>query len=230
MKNTVKRIVKERVFSRFILRNHVLSSQVNQKVVAFTFDDGPSPLTTHQLVDLFAEFQGKASFFFQGNNAEEHPEIVRYAFCSGGDIANHSYNHPHYDKVGAREMVRQIARTNAILKNITGVQPAFLRPPGHRFTQWQAFVIWARFHQLIVEANLAPMDWKHPDAESLSQFIVENVQPGTIVCLHDASPITVKALERVLPILSADGYKFLSLSELKAMGKFSPYRRMLVKY
>ena len=62
MTNIVKRIVKERVFSRFILRNHVLSSQVNQKVVAFTFDDGPSPQTTHQLVDLFAEFQGKASF------------------------------------------------------------------------------------------------------------------------------------------------------------------------
>lgn len=230
MLNIVKRIVKERVFSRFILRNHVLSACVNSKVVAFTFDDGPSPQTTRQLVDLFAKYQGKASFFFQGNNAEAYPEIVRYAFLAECDVANHSYDHPHYDKVGTREMVRQIARANAILKDITGRQPEFLRPPGHRFTQWEAFVIWARFHQLIVEANLTPMDWQHPDAESLGQFIAEKVQPGTIVCLHDASPVTVKALEKVLPILSSEGYKFVSLSELKTIGRFTPYRRLLVKY
>lgn len=222
-------MVKERVFSRFILRNHVLSALVNRKVVAFTFDDGPSPQTTRQLVDLFAEYQGKASFFFQGNHAEAHPELVRYALDAGCNIGNHSYSHPHYDKVGTREMVRQIWKTNAILKEITGKVPEFLRPPGHRFTQWQAFVIWARFHQLIVEANLAPMDWSQSDAEVLCKFIGEYVQPGAIICLHDASPVTVKALEKLLPILSTAGYKFLSLSELKAIGRFTPYRHLLVK-
>ncbi len=222
--------MKERVFSRFILRNHILSAQVDQKVVAFTFDDGPSPQTTRQLVNLFAGYQGKASFFFQGNHAEAYPELVRYALDAGCSIGNHSYSHPHYDKVGTREMVHEIWKTNAILKNITGKVPEFLRPPGHRFTQWQAFVIWARFHQLIVEANLAPMDWKCTDAEALSKIIEEYVQPGAIVCLHDASLTTVKALERVLPILSTAGYKFLSLSELKSIGSFTPFRRLLVKF
>lgn len=228
MSNILENIRSKQLVSRFVLKNHVFSAQVSEKVVAFTFDDGPSPDTTRRLVDLFAKYQGRASFFFQGNHAEQYPDIVRYAHAAGCSVCNHSYDHPLYDQVGTREMLRQIRKTNDILENITGEKVDFLRPPGHRFTQWEAFVMWLTCRQLIVQANITPMDWTHLPPDALASFLCRYMMPGAIVCLHDASVDTVTALEMALPSLQEQGYRFVSLAEMKQMSKFSPYRNIIV--
>lgn len=228
MSSIAKKINAKRIISRFVLRNHVYSAKVNRKVVAFTFDDGPSQETTTRLVDLFAQYQGKASFFFQGNRAELHSDIVLYAHRAGCSIGNHSYDHSLYDQIGASEMLRQIRKTNQILTSITGESPRFLRPPQHRFTQWEAIQIWLKTHQLIIEANLTPMDWTGLPPSDLADFLSANIQPGAIVCLHDASESTVQALQEALPRLKKMGYDFLSLAEMQKEGRFSPYRQIIV--
>lgn len=224
MRRVVEKIRINQIVSRFILRNHVFSAKVSEKLVAFTFDDGPSPNTTLRLVDLFAKYQGHASFFFQGNHAEQYPDIVKYAHAAGCSVCNHSYDHPLYNQVGTREMLRQIRKTNDILENITGEKVKFLRPPGHRFTQWQSLIIWLCCRQLIVQANITPMDWTNISASTMADFFCQYIKPGAIVCLHDASHRTVEALELALPVLYQQGYSFVSLHEMQRKGKLIPYR------
>ncbi|MBR5895730.1 MAG: polysaccharide deacetylase family protein [Akkermansia sp.] len=212
------------IFSRFIFRNHIYSVKTNRKAVAFTFDDGPSPLTTRKLVDLFAAHNGHATFFFQGNHAEEYSTEVIYAHEHGCDVANHSYDHPSYIKVGAAETMRQIRKANNILKKYIGKRPAFLRPPYNHISQLETFLIWCTTGQKIINCNIAPTDWCGLDSDKLADFLISNMKPGAIICLHDASPSTVEALERVLPTLKQQGYDFLSLSSLFKVGTPSPLR------
>lgn len=218
--------IPNQVLSRFVWRNHFFSADITGNGVAFTFDDGPAPQSTTRLVDLFAQYNGKASFFFRGDHAEKWPDIVKYTHQAGCSVGNHSYNHPHFDKIGTCEMVRQIKKTNEILQNITGEYPIFLRPPGHRITQWETLVVKLRFRQFIMACNIAPMDWVISRAEDLAQFITSHAVSGAIICLHDFSERTITALEMALPQLKARGFSFLSLEEMLNQGSFSPYRKI----
>lgn len=225
-----KRIINAKIFSRFIIRNHVYSIKTTQKCLAFTFDDGPDPETTPHIIDLFKQFKGKATFYFQGNNAEQHPDNVLLAHQNGFGIGNHSYDHPKYTEVGILEMIRQIKKTNQILQKITGAKITTLRPPCNKITQVETLAIKLIFNQPIINCNIAPTDWSGClNEDNLSDFLVSSAKPGAIICLHDSSSSTLAALKTALPILHSQGYSFLTMDEMKLVGTFSPLRNLKVQ-
>lgn len=227
-RHCIKSLQSLQILSRFILRNHVFSIKTARKCIAFTFDDGPTGQITRDLVDLFEENDGKASFFFQGNHAEQYPDCVRYAAERHFTIANHSYNHPRYIDIPCNEVLKQIERTNKILMNITGVRPTMLRPPQNAISQWQALMIRLRCNQLIVNCNIAPSDWALSSAGDLADFLIHAAKPGAIVCIHDGYRNTLDALRKVLPVLRSEGYELLSMDEMLEVGSASPYRNIYV--
>lgn len=225
-----KRIAQARILSRFIIRNHIYSIKTSHKCLAFTFDDGPDPDTTPQIIDIFKQFKGKATFYFQGDNAEKYPETVNLAHMNGFSIGNHSYNHPRYTDVGILEMVRQIKKTNQILQKITGKKIATLRPPCNQITQIETLAVKLLFNQPIINCNIAPTDWGGQlDAAKLADFLIASAKPGAIICMHDASTSTLEALNKALPILHSQGYSFLSMDEMRQIGTFSPLRNLRVE-
>lgn len=224
----IRRLQRMKILSRFVLRNHVYSIKTTRKCIAFTFDDGPSEQITRDLVDLFEENEGKATFFFQGDKAEQYGDCVRYAAEHHFTVANHSYNHPRYVDIPCAEVMQQIERTNKILKDITGARPTMLRPPQHAVSQWQALMIRIRCNQLIIGCNIAPTDWPLSSPDDLAEFLIHAAQPGAIVCIHDGYPNTLNALRKALPALRSEGFELLSMDEMLEVGSASPYRNIHV--
>ncbi|MDO4221741.1 MAG: polysaccharide deacetylase family protein [Akkermansia sp.] len=230
MRYYIKRLQRMQILSRFVLRNHVFSIKTSHKCIAFTFDDGPSEQITRDLVDLFEENEGKATFFFQGDKAEQYGDCVRYAAEHHFTVANHSYNHPRYVDIPCAEVMQQIERTNKILKDITGARPTMLRPPQHAVSQWQALMIRIRCNQLIIGCNIAPTDWALSSPDDLAEFLIHAAQPGAIVCIHDGYPNTLNALRKALPALHSEGFELLSMDEMLEVGSVSPYRNININH
>nr|WP_235782028.1 polysaccharide deacetylase family protein [Paenibacillus senegalensis] len=190
-----------------------------QKVIALTFDDGPNPQTTGEILDLLNQYGAKATFFVVGYRAEMYPEIILREAKEGHELANHTYSHPYFKKTTPPSVIEaEIKRTDEILRKITGDRPALFRPPGGFYNEslvseskksGYLTVLWS-WHQ---DTN----DWKSPGVKRIVNKVVNNAQNGDIVLFHDhvnGSRQTVEALKEILPILHERGFRFVTVSEL----------------
>lgn len=204
--------------SRFqgkIVRHITLHSK--QKVLALTFDDGPWPSTTSQILDILQQNQTKATFFFTGSNLQRLPQMGKRVIAEGHAIGNHTWHHWHrpMDEFTAR---REIEDTDRILKKITGVKTFLFRPPNgflyngladYALKQKDVVVIWS------VDAG----DWHNHgvSVERLVSCVVERVKPGDIILMHDGGgdrSKTVQALPKIIDQLAQRGYQFVTVPEI----------------
>jgi peptidoglycan-N-acetylglucosamine deacetylase len=195
-----------------------------EKVVALTFDDGPSPHNTPALLELLARHQVKASFFMVGRNIEAHRELAARVLAKGHQLGNHSYSHKRLVLRSPSFIQEEISRTDALLREL-GVQGEILfRAPFGK----KLFVLpWllAREHRKHITFDVVPDDHATQDAALLTSRILEATRPGSIILLHDgwgAKPGTLEAAGRVIEHLKAQGYRFVTVSELLALGQGAP--------
>lgn len=180
------------------------------KQIAFTFDDGPGD-NTEMLLDGLRDRDAKASFFLIGSKAEKNPELVARIYEEGHLIGNHTYSHVNLRKCSKAEAEAQIEKTNAVIKEITGESPAFIRPPYGAYTG----LMLERIDEIPVLWSMCPKDWEHEDDEDyICNYIVEHAKDGQIVLLHDPRPATVPAVLRAMDILREEGYEFVRADEL----------------
>jgi peptidoglycan/xylan/chitin deacetylase (PgdA/CDA1 family) len=187
------------------------------RVIAITFDDGPSPKLTPMLLDMLAERKIKATFFVVGQNAAEYPEILERMAAEGHEIGNHSWSHPALTGLGAAGVKSQMEKTNAAIKAATGRDTVVMRPPfgatnaalNKRFAE--------TFGMKVILWSVDPLDWKYRNAARVRSHILANTAPGAIILAHDIHPSTVAAMPGTLDALLAQGYKFATVSELIAM-------------
>ena len=192
---------------------------VDGPYIAMTFDDGPSEKLTPKLLDLLAAHHIKATFFVIGQNAADHPEIVRRAVREGHEIANHSWSHPNFGKMSDEGVRRDLQKTDDAIKNAAGVRPTLLRPPYGSITARQKKWIHDEFGYQIVLWDVDPLDWKRPGPAVVCHRIVKETRPGSIVLSHDIHPGTIEAMPSTLDQLEAKGFKFVTVTELIRMAK-----------
>lgn len=199
-------------------RQHAYNSvDTNRKVVAMTFDDGPSPKLTPKLLDLLKERGVKATFYVVGTNAAAYPEILQRMIAEGHEIGNHSWNHPALNRMGEAAVKSQLDRTEAAIVKATGIKPATMRPPygatnaklNKRFDE--------EFGMKVIMWSVDPLDWKYRNADRVTREIVQGATPGGIILVHDIHSSSVAAMPGTLDQLAAQGYEFATVSELLAM-------------
>lgn len=198
------------------VRSGTFVVHTNQKVVALTFDDGPDPIFTEPILNLLEQKHAKATFFVIGNNAHQNPSLLRRMVKEGDEIGNHSYTH-NYNQI---KMIEEIKKTNKVVYDATGVHTHFYRPPGGFASKSQIAAIKNKGY-IVTLWNVDSKDWREPGVDRIINNVLNKISPGAIVLFHDgggARNQTVQALGRIIDVLRADGYHFVTLSELSGFG------------
>lgn len=183
----------------------------NGKYVALTFDDGPSGKFTRRLLAGLEERDVKATFFLCGYRIKEYPDTAQMIFDGGHEIALHGYSHDCMGDMSASRVAQEIRDTQALLP--PGSEPVFLRPPGGISSD--------AVKQAAKEAGLAiltwsldPRDWATSDKDTIVRTVVNKVQDGDVILLHDMTTSSVNAALEIVDILQDRGYTFVTVSEL----------------
>jgi polysaccharide deacetylase family sporulation protein PdaB len=183
------------------------------KIIALTFDDGPSNEFTKKYVDLLKSMNINGTFFVIGKNAEKHPELLKYIYENGNEIGLHSYSHPFLPKLTPEQMVDELYKTQEIVYNATGEKPSLFRPPYGAYNK-TLLQISNALGLHVVLWSVDPDDWKKPGIESIVNRILLHVKPGSVILLHEGKPETFAALPQIIQKLKAEGYNFLTVSNL----------------
>ncbi len=182
----------------------------DKKLVALTFDDGPSWNKTEKLLDGLRERNAKVSFFMLGSRIKGQEKLVKRIYDEGHTIGSHSYEHKNFHNTDLLEALEDINKTNQMLKEITGVWPRYLRPPYGNYTKElldetdMSFILW----------NVDSLDWKKKNSDKIAQYIIETAQDGDIVLLHDLYDTSIEGAFKAIDELSKEGFAFVSLDEL----------------
>lgn len=193
-----------------------------EKMVSITFDDGPHPVFTPQILEILAKYNAKATFFVVGNKVELYPDILKRIKKEGHEIANHTDKHIYGGNLTSARLTTELEKTDEIIQRITGDKPTLYRPVGGLYNNLiintalkngKIVILWS-WHQ-------DPEDWKKPRASKIAKHITKSVQPGNIILLHDwidsgvtQTSQTVKALESIMEFLSQNGYECVTVTEL----------------
>ena len=181
----------------------------NKKMVALTYDDGPS-IYTPRILKILKENDSVATFFVVGNRVPTYSDTVKTACDMGCEIGNHTYEHKCLTRLSEAEVRRQISRTNKNVKKVTGQTPVIMRPTGGatntNVKKWVGMpsIIW----------SIDTLDWKTRNADSTKRAVLDHVKDGDIVLMHDLYSATATASETIIPELVRRGYQLVTVSEL----------------
>jgi peptidoglycan/xylan/chitin deacetylase (PgdA/CDA1 family) len=190
--------------------------ETNKKVVALTFDDGPSPNNTIDILNLLNEYSIKATFFMIGQNIERYPEIASAVFKSGHDIGNHTYSHQR-TLFGSVDFFRdEIQRTDELIRKIGYQEEIFFRPPfGKKLINLPLAL--KELEKTTVTWDVDSKDTKNQDPNWLKSKVLTNIEPGSIILFHDGfskKEGTITTIRAVIEELKKQGYTFLTINEL----------------
>jgi peptidoglycan/xylan/chitin deacetylase (PgdA/CDA1 family) len=186
--------------------------------IAMTFDDGPSEKLTPELLDILAAHHIRATFFVIGENAAEHPAILQRAAREGHEIGNHSWSHPAFAKMSDEKVRTELQKTDDVIREALGGRPVLMRPPYGSITARQKRWIHDEFGYRVILWDVDPLDWKRPGPSVIMNRILKETRSGSIILSHDIHPGTIKAMPETFDQLQAKGFKFVTVSELIAMG------------
>jgi peptidoglycan/xylan/chitin deacetylase (PgdA/CDA1 family) len=208
----LREVVNSSTFQLF--GDYVARVDTEEKVVAMTFDDGPDPRHTPRFLDVLDHHRVKATFFMIGRNVERYPEVARDVLRRGHEIGNHSYSHPKLVLMTPRRVRKEIEDTDALLRGIGVAGPIHFRPP-HAAKFIVLPLVLNDLQKLSVLGDVDPQEWKRPSAAVMTETILRQVRPGSIIGLHDPMGAdSLETLQRVLPALAAQGYRFETVSAL----------------
>lgn len=215
----------------------------SDKKLALTFDDGPDPQWTPQILDILKAKQVKATFFVIGENAEAYPELVQREVAEGHDVGNHTFTHPNLDDTPAPAVVLELNATQRLFQALTGRSLRLFRPPylGDAEPSDEADLQPVELAQSVgyitVGMHVDPQDWELPGVPAIVHRVLATVHAtnpdirGNILLFHDAGgdrSQTVAALPLVIDALKAQGYKFVSVAELAGLTRAQAMPRLPV--
>lgn len=197
--------------------NHVDTEEL---VVALTYDDGPNPPFTNQLITLLERFQIKATFFVTGEKASEYSDTVKLLVCAGHELGNHSYSHQKMIWKTPSFIQSEINKTDQILHKMGVKNKINFRAPYGLKLLVLPYIL-SKLGKQNILWDVDSKDYQESNPEVIANNVVENVSPGSIILLHDGSAegrsdrsVTITATEILIQKLQAQGYKFKTVSEL----------------
>ncbi|MDD5019546.1 MAG: polysaccharide deacetylase family protein [Candidatus Omnitrophica bacterium] len=211
----------------FVRRGTIYREEVGEKVVALTFDDGPSPVWTSKILDVLKEADVRATFFMLGEHVEKYPDVARRVVAEGHDIGNHTYDHRVLlTYFNVRKLENEIRRTEGIIQKVTGVTTRYFRPPKAWMTAREKKLIRSMGYEIVLW-SLNSKDWVTFDDKYMIKYLMHHVRPGDIILFHDSGGAfsteggdrdeTVLAVMRLIERLKEKGWKFVTVTELLSM-------------
>lgn len=178
--------------------------------IAITFDDGPHPYYTEQLLDGLKERGVHATFFVTGEHAQLHPDIIRRMQEEGHLIGNHTYSHMQLDSQNAESFKQEIIKTNAVIKEVTGEDTIYIRPP---YGSWNK-EFEKELNMFPVLWTIDPLDWCSSNVSCIVNTVCAKAKENDIILMHDQYKSTVTAALKIVDELMEEGYEFVTVDEL----------------
>lgn len=181
--------------------------------IALTFDDGPHSGMTEKLLALLHQEEVPATFFVVGKMAERYPQLVQIIAREGHEVSNHTYHHFRFTDVSASTALLELERTRFLIHRLTGRDTPYYRPPGGRMTpEIDAAAKRAGYH--LVLWTTQTKDVMGTPSQAIQEQIIREARDGGIVLMHSGMPNTLAALPGAIAALRAQGYRFVTVSEL----------------
>ena len=201
----------------------------SEKLIAFTFDDGPNKTYTNRILDTLENNGATATFFLVGYNIENNVETIKRAADMGCEIANHSLSHKNLMKITDPEISEQVKGPNEMVKSLAGIDIKLFRAPGGNFKG-----VTDKIGMPLIQWSIDTEDWKYKDAahknrseeqrnadlKKIADRVIEKADKGDIVLMHDIYDFTADLCEIVIPGLVEKGFRIVTVSEMyEAYGK-----------
>lgn len=189
------------------------------KLIALTFDDGPDPVQTPQILALLKRYDAKATFFVLGKWAEKYPELIVQEQREGHEVANHTFNHMYSNRsTGASKVLREMDAAEKSIIEAGAERPVLFRPPGGFYNDTLVQMAKQKGYTIVLWSwHQDTRDWASPGVGRITEKVLNNTRNGDIVLFHDkveGKSHTIAALEQILPVLQKRGYRFVTVSEL----------------
>lgn len=192
---------------------------INQAEIALTFDDGPHPVYTLDLLNVLDEYQIKASFFWLGCWVKNYPEIAQAVIQQGHWICLHGYYHQMFHKMTNEQLKKDLEKTKQEILNISDLHPNSLldvRPPNGVFTP-KTLTLLKQWGYRPVMWTVVPEDWVRPGVNIVTNRVIQQTTNGSIIVLHDGNDggqDVAASAKSIIPKLLEKGYKFVTIDQL----------------
>lgn len=199
------------IFLCFFLFCIPVRAEQAEKLVALTFDDGPSGRFTRRLLAGLEQRGAKATFLLCGYRMEQYPELTEQIFQSGHEIGLHGYSHKSMENMCRQEVMQEFEKAMALVPE--GCPVSFLRSPGGLCGNCVQAVA-ADMGLSILSWSVDPRDWATHDAGAVEKAVIRHVRDGDVILLHDMSDSSVEAALVIVDKLQKQGFRFVTVSEL----------------
>ena len=212
-KNQIAELYKE--FNGTLFR----SGPSDSKKIALTFDDGPTEVSSNQVLDILKNNDIKATFFLLGPNVLKYPQVVKRMVEEGHVVAGHSWSHPRLDKLLPEAIAKEIALTEQAIFQVTGYNIALFRPPYGSINR-EALNLLKQSGYTVVNWSVDSLDWKYPDnLDKVRNSTLKDVKGGAILLFHttagkNPSKVIGNLLPELIRTLQSRGYQFVTVDEV----------------
>lgn len=200
----------------------VWAVETEEKVISFTFDDGPDPIFTPQILEILKKNDVKCTFFTVGRQIVRFPEVAQKIAAEGHEIANHTYSHPYLDNIDLGQFKGELEKAHQTIVQYTQFQPTLFRPPGGFYNKEIIDIAKKEGYKIILWSwTQQTRDWANPGTEYIINKVLTNAKNGDIVIFHDCGgdrTQTVQALEPIITGLKEKGFQLVTVSELLTKG------------
>jgi len=184
--------------------------------IALTFDDGPHPKQTQEILNILKKYDVKATFFVVGQNTQYYPDVLRRVISDGHEIGNHTFTHPNINKSNAKTIEKELKNNHINILENYGYDIKLLRPPGGVLNK-NISIIAEKLGYKIILWDIDTKDWAHKSVNAITENVIKNTKSGSIILFHDyianGTP-TPEALDVLIPLLQKSGYTFTTVLDL----------------
>ena len=191
-----------------VIEKENVEEEEKLKKVAFTFDDGPS-IYTENLLEILKENNASATFFVIGSRINKYGHIIEKIKNDGHQIESHGVSHKAFTKLSDEELIEELKTTKELLAKYDVIQ-TMVRPPYGSVNE----KVKQNVNYPLIMWSIDTRDWEHRNSSEGTRIIIENVEDGSIILMHDLYKSTVETVKEVLPILKEKGYEFVTVSDL----------------
>ncbi|MCH5260130.1 MAG: polysaccharide deacetylase family protein [Lachnospiraceae bacterium] len=193
-----------------VAANNLTDSAEDSKKIALTFDDGPHPYYTEQLLDGLKERGVKATFFVLGKHAEQYPELVERMSEEGHLVGNHTYSHMQLNQRNSEAFKEELVKTSRLIEELTGQEVQYVRPP---YGTWNKNFE-EELNMFPVLWTIDPLDWSSKNVTGIVNKVTNKAKDNSIILLHDEYKTTVTAALQIVDELQEEGYEFVTVEEI----------------
>ena len=194
--------------------------ELEEKVryIAITFDDGPLRSTTTRLLDGLRERGASATFFLVGERIAGNEDLILRMKAEGHQVGNHSWSHKMLQGMKPIDIQQEVGKTDQMLQQLLGEGSYWLRPPYGLIDEESKKLIQVP----MIHWSVDPKDWEAMNQDAVVKSVLQTVQPGAIILLHDIYDTTIDAALEIIDTLSNEGYWFVTVEELLQVNGIQP--------